>query len=214
MFANIRSYVAHNAPVAQLAGIVEGEFADRIAAQPGFVWYALLDSGGSDLVTISVFEEQDQAAGSRELARRWTEERLSETGPTLTEVLNGAIPVSRAAPGLLEQAPARFAGVRRYRLANGDLGEFVWRVVDTRLAERIAEFDGFVAYFVFGSRTGELLTVSVFRDRATAAVSDELALAFMRDELNDLQIGQTDTIGGGEIVVSRVTEALLEPIHA
>jgi hypothetical protein len=213
MFASIRCYVAPSAPTGELAGRVDAEFADRIAAQPGFVWYALLDCGGGDLITISLFEERDQAAGSRELARRWTEERLGEFGLTLTESLNGAIPVSRATPGLLVPAPARFARVRRYKLSDAHLGEFVWRVVDTRLAERMAELDGFVAYFVFSSATGELVTVSVFRDRGAATVSDEVALAFVRGELHDLDIKRTDTIGGGEIVVSRVTEALLEPVH-
>jgi hypothetical protein len=214
MFASIRCYVAPSAPTEELARRVEAEFADRIAAQPGFVWYALLDCGGGDLITISLFQERVQAAGSRELARRWTGERLGEFGLTLTESLNGAIPVSRATPGLLVPAPARFARVRRYKLGDADLGEFVWRVVDTRLAERMAELDGFVAYFVFSSGTGELVTVSVFRDRGAATVSDDVALAFVRDELDDLDIKRTDTIGGGEIVVSRATEALLEPIHS
>jgi hypothetical protein len=214
MFASIRCYVAPSAPTEELARLVEAEFADRIAAQPGFVWYALLDCGGGDLITISLFQERHQAAGSRELARRWTEERLGEFGLTLTESLNGAIPVSRATPGLLAPAPARFARVRHYKLGDAHLGEFVWRVVDTRLAERMAELDGFVAYFVFSSGTGELVTVSVFGDRGAAAVSDEVALGFVRDELDGLDIQRTDTIGGGEIVVSRVTEALLEPIHS
>lgn len=128
--------------------------------------------------------------------------------------MNGAIPVSRAAPELLEPSPGRFARVRRYTLGAGELGEFVWRVVDTRLTERMAELDGFVAYFVFKSGTGELVTVNVFRDQAAANASDEVALAFVRDELGDLHIERTDAFGGGEVVVSRVTPALLEPIHA
>src|ERR1035441_4410103 len=110
-----------------------------------------------------------------------TGERLSEFGLTVTEALNGAIPVSRAAPGLLEPALTRFARVGRYKLPGAGLGEVVGRVVDTRLAERMAELDGFVAYFVFSSGQGELVSVSVFRDRATATASDEVALVFVRD---------------------------------
>jgi hypothetical protein len=214
MFASIRRYVLQGAPTEQLARLVENEFADRIAAQPGFVWYALIDSGGSDLLTVSVFRERDQAAASRELARGWTEERLGEFDLTLTEALNGAIPVSRAAPALLEPEPARFARVRRYKLGDGDLGEIVWRVVDTGLAERMAELDGFVAYFVFSPESGELASVSVFRDRDAATASDQVALTFVREQLADLQIERTEAIGGGEIAVTRVTASLLEPIHA
>ncbi|MGZ3700122.1 MAG: hypothetical protein ACXVCH_18665, partial [Bdellovibrionota bacterium] len=61
----------------EVARLVEAEFADQIAAQPGFVWYAFLDCG-RDVMTISVFRERDQAVGSRELARGWIEQRMSD----------------------------------------------------------------------------------------------------------------------------------------
>jgi hypothetical protein len=214
MYASIRSYLLRGTPMEQFAGLVEAEFADRIAAQPGFVWYAFLDGGVGDALTISVFHEQDQAAASRELARHWTQERLDKLDLTMTEALNGTIPVSRAKPDLIAPASGRFARLRRYELGGADLGEVVWRVVDTRLAERIAELDGFVAYFVFGLGTDELVSVSVFRDRDTAIASDEVALSFVRDQLGELGIERTNTIGGGVIAVTRTTEALLEPIHA
>jgi hypothetical protein len=214
MFASIRCYVLQSALTGKFVRLVEAEFANQIAAQPGFVWYALLDGGRCDLMTISVFRERDQAARSLELARRWTQEQVSGSDLTLTEALDGAIPVSRAAPELLKPALGRFARVRRYKLAEANLDKFVSRVVDTRLAERIAKLDRFVAYFVFNSGAGELVTVTVFRDRAAAAASDELAMAFVRSNLDDLDIQRTDTVGGGEIVASRVSRKLLEPIHA
>lgn len=58
---------------------------------------------------------------------------------------------------------------------------------------------------MFSSGAGELVTVSVFRDRTAATASDELAMAFVRSNLDDLDIQRTDTAGGGEIVVSRVS---------
>ena len=90
----------------------------------------------------------------------------------------------------------------------------MWRIVDTGLAERMADLDGFIAYFVFSSADGALVSVSVFADRDAAYRSDEVAQAFVRDELEHLQIERTDSIGGGQIVVDRVTDALLQPIHA
>ncbi len=214
MFASIRGYTLRGAPVDELGALVDAEFADQLAAQPGFVWYAFLDCGEGNAISISVFREPGQAAGSRELARRWTAERLGDFDLTLTEAAHGAIPVSRASPILLEPAPGRFARVRRYRLGGGELGEVVWRIVDTGLAERMAGLDGFVAYFVFSSAEEELVSVSVFADRDAAYRSDEVARVFVRDELEKLQIERTDAIGGGQIVVDRVTDALLEPIHA
>jgi hypothetical protein len=214
MFASIRGYVLQGAPVEDVAAPVEAEFADLIAAQPGFVWYALLACGGGALMTISVFQEREQATGSRELSRSWTEDKLSGFDLTMTESLNGAVPVSRAAEGLLLPTPGRYARVRRYTLGAGELGEVVWRIVDTGLAERLAALEGFIAYFVFGSSWGDLISVSVFADEASAIASDEVAMVFVRDELDTVDIERTDTVGGGEIVVSRVTDALLEPIHA
>ena len=104
--------------------------------------------------------------------------------------------------------------MRRYRLGGADLGEVVWRIVDTRLAERIEQLDGFVAYFVFGLGSAELVSVSVFRNRHAALASDEVAVAFVRDHVAELGVERTDAIGGGVIVVTRVATALLEPIHA
>ena len=214
MYASIRSYALADTPIAEFAGLVEAEFADRIAARPGFVWYAFLDGGGGDACTISVFHEQAQAAGSRELARRWTEERLSAMNLTMTESVTGTIPVSRAQRELIEPAPGRYARVRRYKLGGADLGEVVWRIVDTSLVERIAELDGFIAYFVLGLPADGLVSVSVFRDCESALASDEVAVAFVRDHLDVLGIQRTEAIGGGALIVTRVTDALLEPIHA
>jgi hypothetical protein len=214
MFASIRCYVLKGAGVDQVAGPVDQEFADLIAGQPGFVWYALLDRGEGRLMTISVFEEREQASGSWELSREWTSRRLGGLELTMVEAVNGAIPVSRAAPELLDAAPGRFTRVRRYRLGEGALPEVVWRIVDSGLAERMAELDGFVAYFVFSSGEGELVSVSVFRDRAAAEASDEVALRFVGGELEDVEIERSEPVGGGEIIVTRVTEALLDPIRA
>ena len=216
MFASIRCYFVHKAPTDELVRLVEDEFADLIAAQPGFVSYAFLDGGGGEAMTISVFREADQAAASRELAQRWSDERLGEIELTITEALHGAIPVSRATPELVAPsppgAPSRFARVRRYGIGEGDLGELMRRV-DTSLAERMAELEGFVAYLVFSGGAGDLVSVSVFRDRETATASDELARQFVTNALADFEIKRADMVGGGEIVVSRVTNALLEPVH-
>ncbi len=217
MFASIRCYFVHKAPVDELVRLVENEFADRIAAQPGFVSYVFLDCGAGDAMSISIFREQAQAAGSCELARGWSEERLGEIELTTTEALHGPIPVSRAAPELLAVRtpglPAKFARVRRYRISKDDIGELVYRVIDTNLAERMAELDGFVAYLVFSSGSGELVSFSVFRDQASATASDELALQFVRDELGEFDIERTDMVGGGEIAVSRVTAAQLDSVR-
>jgi hypothetical protein len=47
--------------VAEFTRRVDGTFADRIAAQPGFVSYQLIDCGAGDLFTLSIFLEGAQA---------------------------------------------------------------------------------------------------------------------------------------------------------
>jgi hypothetical protein len=217
MFASVRCYFVHMVPVVELARLVDQDFAARIGAQPGFVSYEFLDCGGGEAMTISVFREASQAEASRELARRWTEEALPGLQLTITEALHGEILVSRARHELLTPmhagSEARYASARRYRLSRGDVGELM-HAVDAGFADRVAQLDGFLAYCVLDCGDGELLSISLFRDQATAAASDELALRFVRDELGEFEIARSDMIGGGSVAVGRAIEQLLDPVHA
>src|ERR1700754_2254874 len=78
MFASMRRYRLQPGLVAEFTRRVDESFADQIAAQPGFVSYELIDCGGGDLFTLSLFLEPGQAEASRELARHWTEGRLQD----------------------------------------------------------------------------------------------------------------------------------------
>jgi hypothetical protein len=211
MFASIRRYVLERELIGPFARLVEAQFADRIASQPEFLWYALLDCGACDIVTISMFRRHDQAAGSVALAQSFTEARLGDSNLTLTTELDGAIPVSRLSPRLGEPTRGRFARIRRYALGAGVLDEVVWRIVDTGMAERMANLRGFVAYFVFSPGASDLVTISVFDDYAGVSSSDEIAMAFARYDLDHLDIQRVDTIGGGRIIVSRTSRELLQP---
>jgi hypothetical protein len=212
MFASVRCYFVHRAPTAELAGRVDEDFAAQIGAQPGFVSYEFIDGGGGDAMSISAFREAAQAEASRELARRWTEERLQDLELTITESLHGEIVISRAAPELAapgrEGGDTRYASIRRYRVGTGDVGGLL-HSVDASFADRVAALDGFLGYRVVDCSGGELLSISLFRDRPAAAVSDELAAQFVKTEVGDVRVDRTDIVGGGPVIVSRVTDALL-----
>jgi hypothetical protein len=216
MFASVRSYFVHRAPTAELVRRVDEDFAAQIAARPGFVSYEFIDGGGGDAMSISAFRDAPQAEASRELARRWSEERLQDLELTITESLHGEIVISRAARELTalgrEAGGARYASVRRYRVGTGDVAELLHRV-DASFADRVAALDGFLGYRVIDCGGGELLSISLFRDSPTAAVSDALAAQFVNQELGDLRVDRTDTAGGGPVLVSRVTDALLAPVR-
>jgi hypothetical protein len=216
MFASIRRYRLHSCSIDELTRRVDEGFAEQVSAQPGFVSYEFIDCGEDELMTISVFREADEAEASRDLAQRWSAENLEEFEFTPSEALHGEILVSRAVQEMLEPGHTggsrKFASVRRYLLRSGSVAELM-HIVDETFAGRIQELDGFEAYHALDCGRGEIVSISLFRDQATAEESDELALQFVREKLGDFDIERTEVIGG-EVVVSRAMAELLEPAHA
>ena len=102
MFASMRRYRLQPGALAEFTRRVDESFADEIAAQPGFVSYQLIDCGGGDLFTLSIFLEPGQAEASRELAQRWTEDNLQDIEHTRFEAIHGESLVGRAAPEMLD----------------------------------------------------------------------------------------------------------------
>lgn len=216
MFASIRRYRMHTGSINDLAGRVDRGFAEEISGQPGFVSYEFVDCGDGEVMTISVFVDASGAFGSREFAQRWTGENLRDLEFTRIEALDGELLVSRAKDDMLEPghvgAARKFASVRRYTIRDGSVGA-VMHKVDEIFADRIEGLDGFEAYHALDCGRGEILSISLFRDQASAEASDDLALQFVGEELSGFDIERTEVIGG-EVIVSRAMAELLEPAHA
>jgi hypothetical protein len=216
MFASVRCYFVHRLPTTELVRRVAEDFAARIGARPGFVSYEFIDGGGGDAVSISVFRQAAQAEASRELARRWTEERLQDLELTITESLHGEIVISRAARAMTAPDPGpgarRYARLRRYRVGAGDVDGLL-RSVDASFADRVAAVDGFLGYRVIDCGGGELLSTGLFRHGAAVAATDELAARFLAEEVGDVRVDRTDIVGGGPVVVSRATDAHLASVR-
>jgi hypothetical protein len=216
MFASIRRYRLRSGSMDELARRVDGGFAEELGAQPGFVSYEFLDCGAGDVVTITIFHTADGARRSQELAQRWTDENLEDFAFTRREALRGEILVSRAAQGLLEPGHVgdaeRFASVRRYTMASGSVAELM-RNVDDMFADEMAALDGFAAYYVLDCGGGEIVSVSVLRDEATARETDEMALRFVTERLTRFGLQRTEAMAG-KVLISRAMAELLEPTHA
>ena len=199
----------------ELTRRVDEGFAEDIGRRPGFVAYEFMDCGDSEIMTLSVFRDADEAEASREFAQRWTEENLQDLEFRRLEALRGEILVSRAARDMLEPGHAgsagMFASVRRYRLRTGSIGELM-HIVDEVFADEIEAMDGFEAYHALDCGS-EIISISLFRDQAAAEESDERASEFVRRELGDFDLERTEVIAG-EVVVSRAMATLLEPAHA
>ena len=216
MFASIRCYRLQGGSMDELTRRVDDGFAEEIAAQPGFMSYEFVDCGDGEVMTISVFGTADEADASRDLALHWSDEHLRDLEFTRGEALRGEILVSRAAREMLEPGHAgghrKFASVRRYELRRGSVGELM-HIVDQTFAGRLQAIEGFAAYHALDCGRGVILSISLLRDQAMAEESDELALAFIREELGDFDIERTE-VTGGEVVVSRAAAEVLEPAHA
>jgi hypothetical protein len=200
----------------ELASRVDEGFADVICAQPGFVSYEFVDCGDGEVMTISIFRGAGGAAGSRDLARRWSSENLQDLEFTRRGPLDGEILVSRARQEMLEPGhvglASKFASARRYTFRDGSIAALMHKVDET-LADRIGGLDGFEAYHALDCGRGEILSISLFRDQASAEVSDDLALQFVGEQLGEFDIERTEVFGG-EVIVSRAVAELLEPAHA
>jgi hypothetical protein len=216
MFASIRRYRLRQGPMEELARRVDDGFAEEISARPGFVSYEFIDCGDGEVTTLSIFREADEAEASRDLARGWTEQSLTDFEFSRIETLHGEIDVSRAAKDMLDPGHAgtgeKFASLRRYRLRSGSVAELM-HIVDDVFAEQIQGMEGFEAYHALDCGSGEIVSISLFRDQATAEQSDERALEFIRNDLADFEIERTEVIGG-RVAVSRARADLLEPAHA
>ncbi len=216
MFASIRRYDLRSGALDALTRRVDDEFAERLSRRRDFVSYELLDCGAGDVMTISVFRDAAGAHASRALAEEWVAERLRDFDLARREALQGEILVSRAAEAMLEPghpgAGRRFASIRRYTMSSGSVGELM-RSVDDVFADEIASVPSFVAYHAIDCGGGQLLSVSVFTDRAAADESDEMALRFVTERLTRYGLQRTEAVVG-EVLVSRAVEALLVPTHA
>src|SRR5258708_7555975 len=199
MFASVRRYHLVRGSMDELARLIDGSFAEEIAAQPGFASYEFIDCGDGEITTISLFGEEPEAESSRDLAQRWTEENLEDFEFIRAEVLHGEVFVSRAAREMLEPTHAagegRFASLRRYALRGGSVEELM-HVVDQEFADRIQRLDGFEAYHALDCGRGEILAITVLRDQSAAAESDERALQFVRDRLGAFDIQRTEILPG------------------
>jgi hypothetical protein len=216
MFASIRRYRLTRGAIEELASRVDESFAEEIRTQPGFMSYEFIDCGEGEIMTISLFEQADQAEASRGLAERWTQEHLADLQFARIQALHGEVSVSRADQEMLEPAHVRMAGkfasIRRYLMRSGEVSELM-HIVDQVFADQIRAMDGFEAYHALDCGRGEILSVSMFHDQSSAEASDDHALRFVKDHLSKFDIERTEVIGG-EVRVSRALVELLQPAHA
>jgi len=93
------------------------------------------------------------------------------------------------------------ASVRRYVVGAGSIDALMHRI-DQEFAPALSQQPGFVGYFALDIGCGAIETISIFRDTASAERSNELAAAYLAENLAEFEMTRTD-VTAGEVCVSR-----------
>ena len=175
----------------ELARRIDEDFAERLAAQPGFASYEMMDCGLGEFMTMSVFLTLEQAEASREMARRWAEENSDLSFPRL-EAAHGEIHVGRRVHETHAGDARMPVAVRRFAVTRGSVGD---------LMRRVEEPDG----LVFDCGGGEILWVSFVRDLDAAVESDERFARLVKEDLREFGLERRLALRGS-LLVSRARQ--------
>ena len=104
MFASIRRYRMGAGSMDDAMHLADAEFADRLAEEPGFVDYQAVAAGDDMIVSMTIFEDEEQCLASNDLAAEFVREHLAEFQVERLDVFGGEVMVSRAADKVLVPA--------------------------------------------------------------------------------------------------------------
>src|SRR5918911_3923093 len=103
-----------------------------------------------------------------------------------------------------------YAMIRRYKTGAGSMDDLMHRA-DTQFADRLRKQLGILHYQAIDTGGGTIMTVTVFEDEDGYRRS-EPAAAGVREALAEFQVEEICALAG-EVMVSRATEGVLEPVH-
>jgi hypothetical protein len=102
MFAAVRQYEMGAGFVSDFMRVLDAEFADILSRQPGFAGYHVIASGSDEIVSVTIFEDEDSAVRSNELAAQFVRDRLGEFELNLTSEMSGEVGVTRVGSTALQ----------------------------------------------------------------------------------------------------------------
>src|SRR3954451_20443092 len=104
MFVSIRTYRIGNGSVDDLMHRVDVGLADAFAQEDGFIGYEVAQIGEKMIVSVTTFDEAEQAEASNQRAAEWVADELAEFGVERVGVVGGEVMVSRASADMLVPA--------------------------------------------------------------------------------------------------------------
>ena len=100
MYTMVRRYRMATGSMGDLMHKVDMQFADRLQEQLGILHYQAIDTGDGTIMTVTVFEDEDQCRRS-EPAAAGVREGLAEFRVEEIHALTGEVMVSRASEMVL-----------------------------------------------------------------------------------------------------------------
>jgi hypothetical protein len=104
MYASIRRYRMGAGSIDDAMHLADTEFADRLSEEPGFIDYQVVATSDDTIVSMTIFEDEEQCLASNDMAAEFVREHLAPFQIERLEVFGGEVMVSRAAEKVLEPA--------------------------------------------------------------------------------------------------------------
>ncbi len=104
MYASIRRWRMGAGSMDDAMHLADTEFADRLAEEPGFVDYQVIATGDDTVMSMTIFEDEEQCLASNDMSAEFVREQLGPFRVERTEIFGGEVMVSRAAEKVLEPA--------------------------------------------------------------------------------------------------------------
>ncbi len=183
VYISIRHYEGiHSTDFEEIERLTRAAFLPIISDSDGFIGYfGMSDVEAGALVSISLFETQEQAIASNELAGSYVAENLAPLLPNPPRIIEGA--VHTGGLGLLADPSRLQASLRIYDGFQADnLAAFV-NTIEEGLLPLLIETDGFFSYSLMDDGAGTLAALSIYDSEASALASNEKARDFVAENL-------------------------------
>jgi heme-degrading monooxygenase HmoA len=181
MYGVIRRYKIDPANFDEVVRRGEQGLVPQLSGAPGFVSYRVLQADNGDLLSVSLFEDRDQAEESARIAAGWVKENTSDLAPNAPEVTAGEVRVRE----VNRQEELHYGVMRRYRIDATNVDEIVQRA-QSGFVPIVSKLPGFATYALLDAGSGTLVTLSGFRDEASADRSTQEAAGWVKENLAHL----------------------------
>jgi quinol monooxygenase YgiN len=181
MYGVIRRYKLDPANFDEVVRRGEQGLVPQISAAPGFVSYRVLQADNGDLISVSLFEDRAHAEESTRMVAGWVQQNLAELVPNAPEVTAGEVRVRE----VTAQEELRYGVMRRYQVDANNVEE-ITRRAESGFVPIVSQLPGFASYAMLDTGAGTLLTLSGFRDQASADRSTQEAASWIRDNMAPL----------------------------